>query len=167
MTDETTELQGMRFEFAWDYFDFHAKQRITMFNFFILLLPFLFGGVFYNLKVDAGLSHPFIAMVIAAAGATVSMTFLLFDIRSRRLIHLSQTNLKLMEEQYLYKENELPLICEGRQFLGIMREEDKQHKNHFIKFSKLITCFYLGSGIVFVGFAIYSLMLREGIRVPF
>jgi hypothetical protein len=54
-----------------------------MFNFFILLLPFLFGGIFYNLKVDAGLSHPFISLVIAAAGATVSLTFLLFDVRSR------------------------------------------------------------------------------------
>ncbi len=167
MPEDAIELQTIRVEFAWDYFDFHAKQRTTMFNFFILLLPFLFGGIFYNLKVDAGLSHPFIAMVIAAAGTTVSITFLLFDIRSRRLIYLSQINLRLMEEHYLYKENELPLIYEGRPFLGIMREEERQHKNHFIKFSKLIDSFYAGSGVVFVGFAIYSLMLRQGIHVPF
>jgi hypothetical protein len=47
---EIIELQKMRFEFAWRYFDFHARQRTTMFNFFILLLPFLFGGIFLNLK---------------------------------------------------------------------------------------------------------------------
>jgi hypothetical protein len=141
-------LQKLRFEFAWDHFDFHAKQRITMFNFFILLLPFLFGGIFYNLKVDAGLSHPFISLVIAAAGATVSLTFLLFDVRSRRLIYLSQINLMLMEEQYLYKEGELPLNCDGKSFLGIMREGDERHKSHFIKFSRLINSFYGGSGVV-------------------
>jgi hypothetical protein len=47
------EFEKMRFEFAWRHFEFHARQRTIMFHFFVLLVPFLFGGYFYFLKTRA------------------------------------------------------------------------------------------------------------------
>ena len=34
--DEVTTLVQTKFEYAWRYFALHARQRVTMFNFFLL-----------------------------------------------------------------------------------------------------------------------------------
>ena len=55
----------------------------------------------------------------------------------------------------------------GTGFSGIMIEEQAQHGNDCIKFSKLMSALDVGAGVSFAGFGLYALMLRQGIRVPF
>src|SRR6266480_2494384 len=37
-------LYGARFDYAWKYFSFHATQRTTMFNFFVVFSGFLINA---------------------------------------------------------------------------------------------------------------------------
>jgi hypothetical protein len=98
------EFEKIRFDFAWRHFEFHARQRTTMFNFYILLLPFILAGFFYFLKegnvpptsMTAG------ATFVTAVGAVLTVVFGLLDVRNRQLYLISQKNLRLLESNFLY-----------------------------------------------------------------
>jgi hypothetical protein len=93
------EFEKVRFDFAWRHFEFHARQRTTMFHFFVLLVPFLFAGFYYLLKADAfKRANPAAALVVAAIGFILSVTFWLLDVRNRQLYRVSQENLRLIEK---------------------------------------------------------------------
>jgi hypothetical protein len=48
--DCNESMLNLRFNFAWQQFDFHAKQRTTMFQFFVTLTPLIVAAYFYFLK---------------------------------------------------------------------------------------------------------------------
>jgi hypothetical protein len=78
------EFEKMRLELAWRHFDLHAKQRTQMFHFFIILVPFLFGGCFILFKEReiVGSLPPIIASV---GGGFLALLFLLLDQRNKQL----------------------------------------------------------------------------------
>jgi hypothetical protein len=115
------EFQKLRLELAWRHFEFHARQRTTMFHFFVLLVPLLIGGFFYILRenVAPGASAATTsalaanattaATLVTAIGAVLSFVFLAFDMRNRQLYRMSQDNLRLLENDFLYAEAYTPL----------------------------------------------------------
>jgi hypothetical protein len=106
------EFEKLRFELAWRHFDLHARQRTTMFHFFVLLMSFLFGGCFYLFKERAGVG-PFPAMGAAGAGALLGAIFSLLDLRNIQLYKVSKQALELLEQQFLFAEYR-PLNCTGQ-----------------------------------------------------
>jgi hypothetical protein len=129
------EFEKLRFEFAWRHFEFHARQRTTMFHFFILLVPFLFGGFFYVLKGVNGPS-PRAAILIAITGFVLSITFGLLDWRNRDLYRISQRNLRLIEKNFLYAPGCRDLIDEDDKqppFRGVITEEKAFSSNRTLK----------------------------------
>ena len=100
------EFQKLRLELAWRHFEFHARQRTLMFNFFILLLPLLLAGFFYFLKNGSiqTANNPGFATLVALIGALLSGIFGLLDVRNRQLYQVSQGNLALIENNFLYPE---------------------------------------------------------------
>jgi hypothetical protein len=100
------EFEKIRFELAWRHFDLHARQRTTMFHFFILLMPFLFGGCFILFK-ERELVGSFPAIVAAVAGALLAVIFSLLDLRNKQLYRVSKDALALFEDQFLSPHREL------------------------------------------------------------
>src|SRR3954462_11298895 len=43
MTEDERELLKLRADYAWKWFDLHAKQRMTLFNYFLII-----AGIFAN-----------------------------------------------------------------------------------------------------------------------
>lgn len=166
---EIGELEKLRFEYAWRFFDFHAKQRITMFNFFVVLVPFLCGGYFFNLKTDGGLyGQALFSFVIAMLGLALTGTFHLFDLRNRQLYQISQKNLRLIERGYLYRPGVHPLMdAKDRvEFPGIVISEEEKYGNVslcnlVVKHGFLIGTIHLLSGIFFGALAVYALGLHR------
>jgi hypothetical protein len=76
-----TELQKLRFDYAWKWFNFHAEQRTKMFNFMLLGM-----GIFATALVtaiDKGLALE--AATLGTAAVVVAIVFVLIDRRNKQL----------------------------------------------------------------------------------
>src|SRR4051812_11318962 len=97
------EFEKMRFELSWRYFDFHARQRMQLFHFFIIIASFMFAGCFYLFK-ERGLVGYMPGQIVSLAGALLAMFFFGLDNRNRQLIHLSERAIRLIEAQFLFAD---------------------------------------------------------------
>ena len=80
--------------FAWDYFAFHAQQRQTVFNFFIILYGASVAAFAATIdKPTASKLHFVIGCVLVIS----SFLFWRLDERSRRLIQIAEAALKEIE----------------------------------------------------------------------
>ena len=78
---EPTELQKLRFDYAWKWFNFHAEQRTKMFNFMLLGL-----GIFATAVVAAIEKRLLLeAMVVSGAAVFLALAFWLLDRRNSQL----------------------------------------------------------------------------------
>jgi hypothetical protein len=79
---EAPERAHFEFEYAWGWFQYHAGQRLTAFNFFLVLVGLLF--VTYAQAVHHG--WPGVGFAIGMLGALVAIGFWALDIRNEELI---------------------------------------------------------------------------------
>lgn len=141
------ELLKLRYDFAWKHFDFHAKQRTTMFQYFVTIMPLIVGAYFYVFR-DRPITHAAYALAgIGALGLLLSLAFWMFDVRNRHLYSISERNLRLLEQNYLYREH-------LGSFKGIITTEQEEYSSKcwyvFFKFKFWMTLIYL---ITTLGFA--------------
>lgn len=84
-----------RFEYATTYFDLHAKQRMTTFNFYLIINAFLITAFVSSYTNEFEL--PQVRCVISGAGIFISFVFRKLDGRVRDLIHHAENELKILE----------------------------------------------------------------------
>jgi hypothetical protein len=98
--DHRWKLFTARFEYAWRFFDFHAKQRITMFNFFIL-----FSGILINAFALLLQKNELLALfVVSLFGATITVFFIFLERRNEELVHIAEDTLRELEQAFLFKD---------------------------------------------------------------
>ena len=95
--DRERELMKLKFEYAWRHFSLHARQRVQMFNFFLLGSSFLASG--YGLLIREQLYWP--AIVLALVGVLVGIASFILDIRNAMLVDLGEGALMSFEQEYL------------------------------------------------------------------
>lgn len=155
------EFEKLRFELAWRQFDFHARQRTTMFHFFILLVPFLFGGCFFLFR-DRQIFGICPAVAAAAAGAVLCIVFYLLDVRNKQLYRIGKGALKLLEQQFLFTPFR-PLDVSGGRYPGVVTQEGTMYDpNNFIKHGTLMAIVYWLACAMFIVLAIYFLAVNLG-----
>lgn len=121
MTQDTQNGAGsqsanMQFEYAWRWFDLHAKQRVSMFNFFLLSVGAL--ATAYGLLLREQLYV--VAAVAAFMGVFVSLVSCMLDVRNRELVKMGEEALKEVERAYLTgctiltAEKQPPLLLKHR-----------------------------------------------------
>jgi len=160
------EFEKLRFELAWRHFDFHAKQRTQMFHFFIILIPFAFGGCFILFK-EREILGSLPAIIASVSGAFLAMLFLLLDLRNRQLYRVSKGALCLLETQLLFGEFR-PLKVNGAYYPGIFSKEKELYGDrHFLKHTFLMGSLYGAVVVLFVCLAAYFTAIRLGcIKLP-
>ncbi len=87
-----------RYRYAWDWFEFHAKQRLTTFNFFLIIMGAI-GYVYIFGKPDAPLIN-----WIAFFGAIISFLFLLLEVRNTILVGDGRAALDKLEKENHFKK---------------------------------------------------------------
>jgi hypothetical protein len=160
------EFEKIRFELAWRHFDLHARQRTTMFHFFILLTPFLFGGCFFLFKEREVVgSSP--AILAASAGALLAFIFFLLDQRNKQLYRVSKDALELIEQQFLFASYQ-PLKVSGSDYPGIISTEQRLYgHNNLLKHSLLMGGVYWLAVLMFSVLAGYFVAVHQGcIKLP-
>jgi hypothetical protein len=160
------EFEKIRFELAWRHFDLHARQRTTMFHFFILLMPFLFGGCFILFK-EREVVGPFPAIVAAVAGALLAFIFSLLDLRNKQLYGVSKEALGLIEKEFLFAPYR-PLNVSGSAYPGVITTEARRYgDNNLLKHGLLMGGVYWLTVVMFLALAGYFLGVWQGcIKLP-
>lgn len=92
--------------YSFDWFKYHAEQRIKMFNYFIILNGFIFNAVAVMKREELVFELKFLSSI----GILISLCFILLDIRNDHLVEIGEE--KLIEiEKSLFTEGRGILLC--------------------------------------------------------
>lgn len=83
---------GLRY--AWDWFSYHANQRLSAFRFFLIMVAFITAG--YGTSWDRKLYG--FSLVLSIAGVLVSFAFFRLDRRNEELVNDGRDVLDELEE---------------------------------------------------------------------
>jgi hypothetical protein len=87
-----------RLDYARYFFDHHAKQRMSMFNFFLIFSGFVISG-YANLSKDG---NYLFSTTLALAGAVLTIFFICLDRRNEELVHIAEDVLGALESDALF-----------------------------------------------------------------
>ncbi len=115
-------LITFRFEYGWRYFNFHATQRTTMFNYFAVFSGFLIKACVDLLEKDYFCT----AFMVSLIGLILTFCFLFLERRNEELVHVGEEVLRSVEtdlgfDKFIGTAN-WPM---QRNWLGIMDNEKK------------------------------------------
>lgn len=101
VNDMKDDLFKEQRSYAWNYFQIHATQRMTTFNFFVILAGLLTAGLAKTLTAEGDMH--IISLLLGVGLIVISFAFWRLDNRVRGLIHLAESKLidiekKLQEE---------------------------------------------------------------------
>jgi len=96
--DSDTNLSHERLDYAWKWFDYHARQRVSMFNFF-LIASGLLATAYVNALKDG---QDDLGAVLSFLGALIAVVFVVLDCRNAMLIHLGEDVLRRIERDELF-----------------------------------------------------------------
>lgn len=86
-------MEERRFTYAWNWFAYHANQRLTAFHFFLIIFGALIIG--YSQSID---KSAWISLGIAIFGAFISWVFVLLDVRNEELVNCGRDALDKIEK---------------------------------------------------------------------
>lgn len=97
-TGEPKDLLSARFDYAWKWFDFHARQRMQLFNFFLIITGVAATAFASAYEKDL---H-FINLAVSSVGVVSAIGFIIFDIRSRGMTRRAEDILHELEQKQLF-----------------------------------------------------------------
>lgn len=111
-----------RMDYGWNFFDFHAKQRMTCFNFFLIFVGFVLNAyaTFFkdrNFLLAGG-------MAFTAAG--LSLLFIFLDRRNEELVYIAEDVLESLETDVLFSTFGHAVSPRHRNFWGIERKTSEK-----------------------------------------
>lgn len=133
----------LRFELAWRWFALHAKQRVSMFHFFLIAAGFLANA--FALLVRENLTEQ--AAWLGFSTALVSGAFVLLDRRNRELVHVGEDLLAQFEFKHL-QTRQVSMPASETQTLESVFRKEKDGKPIF-----LMKSWFLIEGTEMIGFA--------------
>lgn len=98
MTDlqDSSDLSTLR-KHAWDYFQLHAAQRLTTFNFYIVISSVVSTAMVASFQKGLRMRH--IGLIPGVFLVVLSLVFWRLDERNRTLIGVGERALKYFESQ--------------------------------------------------------------------
>ncbi len=98
--------------YAWNWFEYHAGQRMATFRFYMLFLAVLAAGFYIGVKDG----YVVFAQVVAGFGAFVSLAFLILEIRNEQLVNVGRNALLYIEnnEEIMQRHPGLHLLSVDR-----------------------------------------------------
>jgi hypothetical protein len=137
-------------EYAWNWFEYHAGQRLTAFHFFLIFLGALVVGFSTGIK-DGNL---FFAQAVAYFGAFVSFAFFMLEIRNEQLVDIGRNALAHLEGS-LMSRPELQLICLARK-----NKPKGKHRPDFVSHKFWLRAIYLACTFLFIIGAVSPTIMR-------
>ena len=99
LTTSELEILKLRMKYAWDWWEFHGRQRMNMFNYFLVVTGILVNGCLTALK-DATIRDGALTD-ICLLGVFQSISFFMIDVRNRKMLYYANDLLRCLESKYL------------------------------------------------------------------
>jgi hypothetical protein len=109
-TDSSEHIETS-YKYAWDWFSYHAGQRLTTFRFFLIVVGALLVGYFNSLEKG----WRWIGVMTALYGLVMSVAFWLLEIRNEELVRCGRRALDDLEKKLGQK---IRKSDEDRTYLG-------------------------------------------------
>lgn len=145
---------------AWRYFQLHAGQRMSTFNFFIIVAALLTNAQVATFSND--FEFPVAGYIVSVALITASAVFWKLDQRVRQLIHHAEDSLKEIETECeaLYRREEkhyIPLFLgEEKKTGGAQNSVWQGFFRESLKYSQCFGLLYM----LFAAFGFVSLIMQ-------
>lgn len=98
--DDHVELNDL-LTIYWNYYEFHADQRLRILNYFITIEIVLFGAFFTTLQIFAQNQEIYWpCYMVAGAISIIALISFLLDVRTTNLIHFCRIALRTFEQKY-------------------------------------------------------------------
>jgi hypothetical protein len=81
------------YQYAWNWFSYHASQRLTAFNFFLVLL----GAILVGYSQAASHDLNVLGAALGLFGALISAAFWVMDVRNTELVECGRAALDRLE----------------------------------------------------------------------
>jgi len=91
-----------QFDYAWNWFEYHAKQRISMFNFFLITNGFVLSALAGLYKEDKPKYS--LTLVVSILGILLSICFFLLDLRNKCLVNFGEDILLHIEKGEMFNK---------------------------------------------------------------
>ena len=113
--------EQLQFDYAWKWFEFHAKQRTTMFNFYIIVVGATLGAIAALTKTN--IDKEAIA-ILCGFGIVISIIFGILDWRNSRLLRYGELNLVQLEKTHIFPDSDARVFYEDQaRPLGVLKQE--------------------------------------------
>lgn len=130
---------------GWKWFEYHAKQRIESFKFFILIYSGIVALSFSLMRSPT----KGIALFLSALSALVCFIFWQLDVRNRQLIEIGEKIIRFCWERNAFEQSINPVTSAATN-----HQEGLRYKNAFI--IGFLSCGLFS--IVLFGLAVYSIV---------
>jgi hypothetical protein len=155
-----TDIQKLQFDYAWKWFNFHADQRVKMFNYMLLAFGIFAAGLINALDKNFPKA---LVVAFSFAAALLAIVFRLLDRRNRDLVWLGEDVLKDLERTVIFDPNRRIRDSYGRDLPeSILTRQDPplclckcgfqnlllgKHRTLLPLISYLIAALFIGAGI--------------------
>lgn len=89
------ELIELQYKYAWNWFSYHAAQRLTAFRFFLIMIGVVIVGYFKCVE----LHWPRLGIVMGSFGALIAVAFWILEIRNEELVWCGRAALDQLESE--------------------------------------------------------------------
>lgn len=139
----TVDPKKLQYQYAWDWFQYHARQRLLAFNFFIIIISAL-GYAYFNFSCNDEI------IIIPFIGVFISLAFLSIELRNKILVEDGRKALDQIPLLYSIKIRNRDL----KRF----SEENKARclKNRLISHTFWLRAIYILSLTLFISTIIYE-----------
>jgi len=118
------QIQKLRFDYAWKFFEFHAKQRTTMYNFFLVFSAIIITAQMKLISMDDSASMVFL-VALSILGILMTVFFIFLDRRNEELVRCAEMVLKILEKEYIFKGYKFDHVFKYRNILGWPKIDDR------------------------------------------
>jgi hypothetical protein len=116
------DIREVQLDYAWKWFEYHAAQRISMFNYFLAGSAILVGSLATLLASNLYAE----ALGVAILGFLVCVIFLGLDSRNKDLVTLGERILIVLEETWVFQHATPEFVNEH--YFGILAVDAKLNK---------------------------------------
>lgn len=106
------DIGQARLTYAWEWFKYHASQRVSMFNYFLIITGIFATAYFGLLKEGASELMIHGGRVLGIVGALTAVGFIMLDVRNKALVDRGSAVLEQLEKDALFGGNE-PRLAGG------------------------------------------------------
>lgn len=142
------ELVKARLGYAWNVWEFHGRQRMNMFNYFLVITGILVNG-YINAVKESSLHR--VVPAICLLGFVQCVVFLMIDWRNRTMLYFADGLLKESEKE-LFKSPSSP---------GPMSQRSEKEARGLFRVAKMV--YWIWATYIIVGIAFVLAFVRSTI----